>query len=353
MHELKACEFFITGIDGLTLSGHEQRFLANNDVGGVILFKRNIESLVQVIVLNHRIISSNPKPPLIYVDQEGGRVARLRGLTTDVPPLHSLEKIFLSDPHQAFRLGAMQARELAALGFHLNFAPVCDVLVEDSEVIGDRAFSSDAETAARFAKEYVRGLQGSGVAGCAKHFPGHGATAVDSHLALPTLDTSIDLLRRREFLPFMSAIECDVATIMTAHIITRAIDTMPATLSEKILTGILRQELGFNNVIISDDLNMKAVADNFSLSQILEMGINAGVDLFIIGSGLSDTEEAIAILDQLLATNEGLREKAHRAQTRISALRARFIGTPAAPDLALAQKIVRSSPHLALISSYQ
>lgn len=349
----KASEFFIAGISSCELTAHEHNFLSHNRLGGIILFKRNVENLEQVVKLNQSIINANAKPPIISVDQEGGRVARLRGIFTDVPPLLSLQNTFRADPHRAYRLGAMQARELAVCGFQLNFAPVCDVLIKDSEVIGDRAFSSNPEVAALLAAEYISGLQGAGVAGCAKHFPGHGATAVDSHLALPTLDTDEATLQKREFLPFRSAITANVATIMTAHIITKPLDTWPATLSEKTLTTILRGELGFHNVIISDDLSMKAVADNYSLREILERGIASGIDLFITGHDFAYAEEAIGILDHLIATHEPTRAKAILAAERIERLRARFMGSPAAPDLAMAKALVRSSPHLELVSSYR
>ncbi len=349
----RASEFFIVGFHQAMLTTQEHQFLATNDLGGVILFKRNIESLPQVVALNSAITEANSEhPPIISVDQEGGRVARLRGICTNIPPLLDLEQAFQKDPKRVFRIAAMQARELAALGFQLNFAPVCDVLNHDeNEVIGDRAFSADAAIVAQYAAEYIRGLQGAGIAACAKHFPGHGATSVDSHLALPVIDTDMATLRVRELLPFASAIAADVATIMTAHIITKPLDRWPATMSEKTLTGLLRQQLGFSKVIISDDLTMKAVADNYALREILEQSVMAGVDQFIIGNDFALSLEAIALLDELIAKSETIRHKAFLAQARIAALRGRFLGKPAAPDLSSAQAIVRSRPHLELVSS--
>lgn len=352
MHIPLAHQFFIAGLDRTTLSERE-RSLIVNQLGGVILFKRNIESLEQVVELNSSIINTNPDhPPLISVDQEGGRVARLRGICTDVPPLLELSSAFRKDETLSYRLGAMQARELVALGFQLNFAPVCDVLSNsDNEVIGDRAFSKDSLEVARWAMQYIKGLQGAGVAGCAKHFPGHGRTAIDSHLALPVIDTSLEDLHATELVPFKAAIEADVATIMTAHIITKPLDTVPATLSEKTLSQLLRRQLGFTNVIISDDLDMKAVADHYALKDILEQAVMAGVDMFIIGNNLDKTVDAIAILQNLIDTDEKIRTQLMAAQARITTLRTRYVGKPLAPDLVAAQAMVRSRPHLELVSS--
>lgn len=348
----KASEFFITGITGPSLSSNEQTFLKNNSLGGIILFKRNIESMEQLIALNTSIIESSDDPPLISVDQEGGRVARLRGICTDLPPARKLAEAFLKDPHLAYRIGALQARELATLGFNLNFAPVCDVMNHDeNEVIGDRAFSNDANTVALFSSHYIKGLQEAGVAACAKHFPGHGATSVDSHLALPILDTDVNTLWSRELIPFKSAISANVATIMTAHIITSSLDSLPATMSEKTLDFLLRKELSFRNVVISDDLDMKAVADNYSLTEILYESMRASVDFFIVGNDLKKTEDAIGVLQNLIDHDENIRECATRASLRIARLRERFVGKPKSPELSEALAIVASKPHLELVKS--
>lgn len=348
----KASEFFITGIGSYALDAAEHAFINENALGGVILFKRNIESLEQVVELNQTIINANKDcPPVLSVDQEGGRVARLRGICTDLPPLLTLTQAFLKDPHLAYRIGAMQGRELVALGFNLNFAPVCDVISNDeNEVIGDRAFSKDPLIVAQMAAEYIRGLQGAGIGACAKHFPGHGATSIDSHLALPVIDLTEEELWLRELVPFQRAIEATVATIMTAHIITKSLDSWPATLSEKTLVGLLRRQLGFSNVVISDDLTMKAVADNYSLREIIERGVMSSVDLFIIGNDFPLALVAIALLDELIKTNEQIRSKAIAAAHRIARFRNRYVGKPKAPELSAAKTIIRSSPHLELVA---
>lgn len=353
MRTPRASEFFICGIEGLALTKDEQSFLSTHPLGGIILFKRNIDDIAQVVALNQSIIETNETwPPLICVDQEGGRVARLRGICTDLPPMTDLAHAFIKDPHLAYRMGAMQGRELVALGFCLNFAPVCDIISHaDNQVIGDRAFSDTPGTVAALVAQYIKGLQGAGVAACAKHFPGHGATSIDSHFALPVLDTDMEVLRSRELVPFKAAIEADVATMMTAHIVTKPLDTLPATLSEKTLIALLRHELGYKNVVISDDLDMKAVADHFSLSDIIGRGLKASVDLFIIGNDFNKAVTAIEILQKMIDDDEEIKAKASDAKKRIDQLRARFLGKPLAPDLSCARRIVRSSPHLELVKA--
>ncbi len=347
----KATEFFIFGIAGQELTQAEYDFIKDNPVGGIILFGRNIHSLPQIVALNRSIIEANPQfPPLISVDQEGGRVARLKNICTQVPPMGELTQAFLKDLSLAYRLGAMQARELVSLGFNLNFSPVCDVLSHnDNQVIGDRSFSDCPETVACIARKYIEGLQGAGLAACAKHFPGHGATSVDSHYALPVLDTDIETLKARELVPFKRAIDAHVATIMTAHIITKAVDSVPATLSESSLKQLLRGDLGYKNVIISDDLDMKAVADHFTLPQIIEMGILASVDLFIVGNNFKKTLDAVSIMQELLNSDERIVHHAKEARERINILRERFLGKPKSPDLSSALAIVRAKPHLDLV----
>lgn len=346
----KASEFFITGIDGTSLSAAETKFLSQHRLGGVILFKRNIDTLQQVVELNTNIIESHAHPPFISVDQEGGRVARLSGICTDVPPLLSMIEALSHDPRRAYRMGAMQGRELVSLGFSLNFAPVCDVMSnQENEVIGDRAFSTNADETALLAAQYIKGLQGAGVAACAKHFPGHGATTLDSHLALPVIDTDLPMLHARELLPFKHAILANAATIMTAHIVTKPLDSLPATMSERTINELLRKELGYSGVVISDDLDMKAVADNYALKDIIEKSFRASVDMFIVGNNWPKTIAAIDLLDHLIATDEAIRAHAIASAERIAHIRERYIGKPLAPDGKIAQTILRCRPHLELI----
>lgn len=353
MSIIQASELFIFGFDGLSLSSQLDRFLGSQKVGGAILFKRNIETVDQLVALNKQIIESNKEhPPLLSVDQEGGRVARLRGITSDLPCMASFKEACIKKPELMYRIGAMMGRELVALGFNLNFAPVCDIAIgqEEHDIIGDRAFSDNAEEVASLSAIFIKGMQGAGLAASAKHFPGHGATRLDSHFALPTVMTSTKIMRTRELLPFRSAIDAQVATIMTAHIIATSYDSaLPATLSKILIRDLLRAEMGYDGVVISDDLDMKAVADHYDLKEILENGLMASVDMFIIGNNFAKTSEAIAILQELIDNNEHIKKHAALAIARIKQMRGRFLGAPAAPDLKQVKALLKSPPHLELI----
>lgn len=354
MSNIEASELFIFGFNGTSLPPELRRMLSSKRNGGVILFKRNIESMDQLVALNSDIIESNEHyPPLISVDQEGGRVARLRGITCDIPPMGALYEHFKNEPKLCYRLAAMMARELVALGFHLNFAPICDIAIgqANDDIIGDRAFGQNAQEVAELSALFIKGMQGAGLGASAKHFPGHGATTIDSHFHLPTVATSEALMRSRELLPFRAAIDAKVATIMTAHIVAAAFDTVPATLSERMIKKLLREELGFLDVVISDDLDMQAIADHYDLREILERSLMASVDMFIIGNNFEKTLEAIGIAQNLIDTNAHLKVMAEQAIMRIRRLRQRFLGAPRAPDMDYAQSVVKSLPHLELLEA--
>ncbi|MCA9508297.1 MAG: beta-N-acetylhexosaminidase [Myxococcales bacterium] len=355
MNSIQASELFICGFDGQSLPGDVSSLLQTHTLGGLILFRRNIVDLEQVVDLNAQIINSNlDHPPLICVDQEGGRVARLRGISTDIPPLKQLTSVLLNDPHLSFRLGAMMGRELVAMGFHLDFAPVCDIALEqkDEDIVGDRSFSSDAKIVATLTAQMIKGMQASGLAACAKHFPGHGATIKDSHFTLPYVTTKMNTLHERELVPFKSAIKAQVASIMTAHLILHELDQkFPATMSEVVIDQLLRKQLEFNNVVISDDLDMKAVADHYELREIIEQSLMASVDMFIIGNDWDKSQEAIRLTQELIDTNQHIFKKAVLAQERIKKLRTHYVGKALAPNQEYARKIVRCPPHLDLMEA--
>ncbi len=225
--------------------------IAEGLVGGVIVFKRNLverDGLLDLPAtkeLNDQLHAAAPddEPLLISVDQEGGRVARVRKPATVWP---AMEAMGSHGPEVARRVGVAMGTELAALGFDIDFAPVLDVNTRpDNPIIGDRAFSADAHTAASLGVAFAAGLADVGVLACGKHFPGHGDTDTDSHLALPRLPHSLERLRSIELVPFAVAARAGVPMIMSAHVLFSAVDDqVPATLSRTVLGEILRQELG-------------------------------------------------------------------------------------------------------------
>jgi beta-N-acetylhexosaminidase len=248
---------------------------------GVILFARNIESLEHVAELNRELKALRPGDPLLCtVDQEGGRVARMREPATVWPSMRKIGG--LRDLALVRRVGGALAQELRALAFDVDWAPVVDVDTNpDNPVIGDRAFADDPKAVAACGAALIAGLQGGGVGACAKHFPGHGDTDKDSHLDLPYVEHDLRRLRAVEWPPFAAAVAAGVGAVMTAHVVVLPLDEkVPATLSGAVL-GHLRGELGFGGVIVSDDIEMKAVADRFSPAEMAARGVQAGVDVFL------------------------------------------------------------------------
>jgi beta-N-acetylhexosaminidase len=318
-------------------------------LGGVTLFKRNIEAPEQVAELNHDLQSLSSELPLwVAVDQEGGRVARLRAPFTEWPPMATLGRS--GDEKLAYRFAAALAEELKVVGVTLDYAPVLDIHTNpQNPVIGDRALGEDAETVARLGAAVIRGLQKNGVAACGKHFPGHGDTSVDSHLALPVVEHPPDRIRRVECVPFREAIRNDVAFMMTAHILVPALDEQkPATLSSTIVQRMLRDELGFEGVILSDDLEMKALADSYTVPEAAVQAIAAGCDSVLVCRHLSsersqDAEVQAAVLEALVHAVEDGRIPYQRAEDALSRNRRakeRFLAAPVAPGRSVALREV-------------
>jgi beta-N-acetylhexosaminidase len=278
----------------------EMRSLAKEfSLGGVIFFSRNIEAPEQVAELSRDVQQlASELPWWVSVDQEGGRVARLKEPFTRWPPMATLGRSGSVD--LAARFGVALAAELKAVGITLDYAPVLDIHTNPKNpIIGDRALAEDADSVARLGATIIRALQDNGVAACGKHFPGHGDTSVDSHLALPIVEHPPDRIRRVEFVPFREAIRADVAFIMTAHVLVPSLDEdKPATLSPRVVRALLREELGFPGVILSDDLEMKAIASTYRVPDAAVDAIAAGCDALLICSG--DVSLQAATLEALV-----------------------------------------------------
>jgi beta-N-acetylhexosaminidase len=272
----------------------ELRSLAREfSLGGVIFFSRNIEAPEQVAELSHDVQGLAADLPLwVSVDQEGGRVARLKDPFTIWPPMAVLGRS--GDVTLATRFASALAAELRAVGVTLDYAPVLDIHTNPKNpIIGDRALAEDAEAVARLGAAIIHGLQDNGVAASGKHLPGHGDTAVDSHLELPLVEHPPDRIRRVECVPFREAIRAEVAFIMTAHVLVPSLDEEnPATLSSTIVQRLLREELQFAGVILSDDLEMKAIARTWTIPDAAVRAIAAGCDGLLICSGDADVQAA-------------------------------------------------------------
>ena len=311
-----AAHLVILGFDGPKLPT-EVGYWLKKGLAGVALFKRNIVDRNQVRSLCDQIYeAAYPIVPIISVDQEGGRVQRLRGLLTEVPPSAKMGD-------DQYYWGKTIGQGLAELGFNLDFAPVLDVHTNPTNpIIGDRAFSQDPQKAAVLALEFLAGLKSTGVKGCGKHFPGHGDANKDSHLELPVLELTQDVLFQRELVPFKAAIDAGIEMIMTAHCMLPAIDPRYiATLSKILLTDILRNRLGFEGCIITDDLGMAGISKGYTMQQITACGLDAGIDLFLHCGAALEGIAVIENLQRLIETSEESRALAIKAAQRVEAFR--------------------------------
>jgi len=286
-------QLLIAGFNGHQIPPELRSLAKEFGLGGVILFARNIGEPEQVAELcfdASRLVAD--LPPWVSVDQEGGRVARLKAPFTEWPPMATLGRS--GDIRLAERFARALAEELKAVGFTLDYAPVLDVHTNPKNpVIGDRALADKAQDVAQLGAAIIRTLQEQGIAACGKHFPGHGDTSTDSHHELPLVEHPPERLREVEFVPFRAAAKAGVATIMTAHVFVPSLDDKrPATLSERVITGMLRNELEYGGVILSDDLEMKAIAADYAPPAAAVLAIEAGCDGALICSGDHDTQAA-------------------------------------------------------------
>ena len=310
--------------------GHDPTptFLAELQQGrraGAILFKRNLPSWEAGHAASVKLseAAGTNLSPIVSLDQEGGRVARLGPPVIKIPSMRRLGDA--GDEALAGEVAQTLGSQLLRIGFNLNFAPVLDVDTNpDNPVIGDRSFSRDPEVVARMGAAWVRGLQASSVAACGKHFPGHGDTTVDSHLDLPSVDTPIERLQQVELLPFRVAVEAGVDALMSAHIVVRAVsNAFPATLCAEILRRWLREQMGFQGVIFSDDLEMKAIADRWDVGAAAVLAVRAGCDVLLICKNELWQSEAHHALVREAEKDAAFRQRCERAAARCRALRAR------------------------------
>ena len=302
--------------------------LAAGELGGAILFARNVTpDLRQVASLCAAIAAATDEPPIVSVDQEGGRVARIRQGVVQLPPARALGRL---DEAAIERVAAALGGGLAALGFSMDYAPVLDVHTNpENPVIGDRAFSTEPAKAARAGIAFARGLVSAGVAACGKHFPGHGDTITDSHLDLPRVTHARERLEAVELATFRAAARA-VPAMMTAHVVYDALDDKPATLSRKIATDLLRRDLGFAGVLVSDDLEMRAIADRYGLGEAGVLAVEAGCDVVLVCSKEDAQVEVVDALARRAEHDASFRARCEEANARVMKLRRDF--PPRAPE---------------------
>jgi beta-N-acetylhexosaminidase len=352
------------GFQGTTAPSALRARLDAGAAGATILFKRNLVidrvagegaiaqeviDLDALVALNRELHRRAPDgtPALIAVDQEGGLVQRVRAPATMWPPMMAHDGLPAGeDERVAEQVGRAIGEELRALGFDIDFAPVLDVHTNPANpIIGDRAFGRDAQTAARRALAFARGLEAAGLLACGKHFPGHGDTDTDSHLELPKVDHAWDRLESVELMPFKLAAQTNLPMIMTAHVVFAALDAKrPATLSEQVVTGLLRGKLGYRGVIVSDDLDMRAIAGQMGVDVAAVQAIRAGCDVLLLCCNEQYQAQAEEALIKAAESDSEFRRRVGESAARVRAMKQAHAANQQAHP-ALGREIIGSFEH--------
>lgn len=323
----KIGQIFTVGFEGYEQDNQIEGMIKDCHVGGVILFRKNIKSPGQLLEVVNSLKSSNSnnKAPLfISVDEEGGRVTRLPDQITKLPSNEKIGKINNED--FSFSIGNILAEELKAFGFNMDFAPVLDIFSNPKNtVIGDRSFGNNAEIVSKLGVQTMKGIRDLGVIPVVKHFPGHGDTLEDSHVGLPSVDHDMERLETFELIPFKAAIDSGADAVMVAHILLRKIDSEnPASLSEKIISGILREKIGFEGVVITDDMTMGAIGENYSMQEAVVRSFLAGSDMILVCHGYENQLEAINALKAAVQDGTVTEDRLDESVRRILALKHKY-----------------------------
>jgi beta-N-acetylhexosaminidase len=324
-------QLFILGFEGHTPSGTLETFVGDLAPGGLILFSRNLGHPDEIAALTNALQAASPTPLFFAIDQEGGKVARLQPPFTQWPGAAVVGAVGSTELTCATAHAI--ARELMAVGINMNMAPVLDVLSNPANpVMAGRCYGSDADVVAEHGIAFFQGLTSEGVLAVGKHFPGHGDTTVDSHLALPVVPHDVGRLSAVELAPFAAAIRAGIPALMTAHLLLPALDSEhPATLSRSILTDLLREHLGFRNLIVSDDLLMQGIADSTPPGEAAVRFLEAGGDLMLICQDEAAQRQAVRAVVEAVETGRLSEARVRASCRRIADAKAQYLRrTPAA-----------------------
>jgi beta-N-acetylhexosaminidase len=310
------------GFEGLQLDAPLQERLAQTPLAGLIFFGRNVENVQQAHELTAQIrqVYANP---IVAIDQEGGRVARLREGVEELPSMMALAAT--GDLSLAQRAGEQIAFDLRRAGVNVDFAPVLDLaLFADNTVIGARSFGDDPRSVTSFAQAFATGMRAQGIVPTFKHFPGHGSTERDSHLELPVIEEDERVLRSRDFVPFQQLLPSSEA-VMTAHVVVNALDPeRPATVSRRILTGLLREEMGFAGVCFTDCMEMDAIAKGIGSAAAAVQALAAGADCILVSRTFTIVQDSISGIVDAVQSGVLPESRLYEAYERVSALRKRL-----------------------------
>ena len=295
----------VIGLAGTELGAQERDWLQNDACAGVILFKRNFDSRAQVMELCAAIREAAPRPVLICVDQEGGRVQRFHEGYSELPSLDGFGRLYAEDPEAALRLAEehawLMASEIRATGLDLSFAPVVDV-GHGNLAIGDRAFSDDPQVVAEFTRAYVHGMHAAGMAATLKHFPGHGTVREDTHVDDAVDNRTLEQIRTHDLVPFAAGIEAGADAVMLAHVVYPQVAPEPAGYSPRWINDILRAGMGFRGVVFSDDIGMAAAFSAGGIKARVDAHLDAGCDVVLVCHPELVEESLAAVANRSLNT---------------------------------------------------
>lgn len=323
----KLGQLVIAGVNGTKLDTETRSLIEKDRIGGFILYKPNIESVEQTVSFLNELKEANRNnrtPLLLSVDQEGGKVSRLPPPLAALPSSRDIAKS--GKPERARSIGEAIGEELRAFGFNVNYAPVLDVDSNpNNPVIASRSFGSSAAIVSSYGIEQMKGLQHKKIIPVVKHFPGHGDTSVDSHLDLPVVNKTAEQLRKLELVPFADAIRAKADSVMIAHIVLPQLDPdVPSSMSSRIITGLLRDELGFDGVVMTDDMTMGAIIKNYNLGKAAVQSFNAGSDIILVAHEYKNARQVLDALKQSVLSGETTVERIDRSVTRILTLKQRY-----------------------------
>lgn len=325
--EEKIGQMVIVGLESYILDDNTRMMIDKYHVGGFILFGRNVENPDQLLTLLNSLKNANLKnqiPLFLSVDEEGGRVSRMPDKINKLPSNETIGK--MDDPDLSYKIGGILAEELRAFGLNMDFAPVLDINSNpDNPVIGDRSFGSDENIVSKLGIETMKGIQAGGIIPVVKHFPGHGDTSVDSHIGLPSVKHDMDRLKSFELVPFQKAIEREADAVMIAHILLNKIDPQnPASLSKTIITDLLREQMKFNGVVITDDMTMGAIVENYTISNAVVQAIQAGSDIVLVCHEQENEVEAIESIKKAVEDESIPEERIDESVYRILKLKQKY-----------------------------
>lgn len=323
----KIGQLIIAGFDGITVNDELQSLILEKYIGGVILFSKNVESASQVVELNNEIKEINKvnkSPIFISVDEEGGLVSRMPSEFKDIPTNSDIAKY--DDEDLSYNIGKVIGEEISSLGFNMDFAPVLDINSNpNNPVIGDRSFGDNEAIVSKLGIATMKGLKDSDVIATVKHFPGHGDTSVDSHVGLPVVEHDLERLKSFELVPFKKAIDAGADMVMVSHIMLPKIDEKePATLSKTIITDILRKDMNYNGVVVTDDMTMGAIINNYDIGEAAVKSINAGVDIVMVCHQYENVTKVIDAIKEAVNNGSITEERIDKSVERILKLKDKY-----------------------------